>query len=70
MSDGNFHRSLLPHTPYQSGLKMGKALATKSAVEAFRKYIKETTPTLTEEETEREVERFSTLLYSQSEHHH
>ncbi len=62
MSDGNFHRSLLPHTPYQSGLKMGKALALQTAVEAFRKYIKETNPTLSEEDTEHEVKRFQSLL--------
>ena len=27
MSDGNFNRSLLPHTPYHSGLQAGKAMA-------------------------------------------
>ncbi len=64
MSDGNIHRSLLPHTPYQSGLKMGKTLARQSAVAAFRTYLKETHPTLTDEETEREVQRFRALLHT------
>ncbi len=64
MSDGNFNRSLLPHTPYQSGLKMGKALATQSALAAFRRYIKETTPSLNEQEVEHEVERFRSLIAS------
>ena len=35
MSDGNFNRALLPHTPYESGLKMGKAMARKYAAEVF-----------------------------------
>ena len=36
MSDGNFNRALLPHTPYASGLKMGKAQMRKRAVEGLR----------------------------------
>ncbi len=64
MSDGNFNRSLLPHTPYQSGLKMGKALATKNAVAAFRSYLQETQPHLTAEETECQVERFQSRMTS------
>ena len=31
MSDGNFNRSLLPHTPYHSGLQAGKAMARMQA---------------------------------------
>ena len=32
MSDGNFNRSLLPHTPYHSGLQAGKAMALPRCV--------------------------------------
>lgn len=39
MSDGNYNRSLLPHTPYQSGMKTGKAMAKMKAVEAFKEYL-------------------------------
>lgn len=39
MSDGNYNRSLLPHTPYQSGMKTGKAIAKMKAVEAFKEYL-------------------------------
>ena len=41
MSDGNFNRALLPHTPYESGLKMGKAMARKYAAEVFADFIRE-----------------------------
>lgn len=36
MSDGNFNRSLLPHTPYHSGLQAGKAMARMQAIETFK----------------------------------
>ncbi len=50
MSDGNFNRALLPSTPYQSGLKMGKQLGLKQAKEAFSRTIRNHFPTLPEEE--------------------
>ncbi len=62
MSDGNFHRSLLPHTPYQSGLKMGKAMAREYAISAFRDYMRETHPALSADEVALRTERFSSLL--------
>lgn len=58
MSDGNFNRALLPHTPYASGMKAGKQIAKMRAVEAFREAIDRLCPTLSDEERKAEVERF------------
>ena len=62
MSDGNFNRSLLPHTPYQSGMKTGKSMARQQALQAFYDFIKETFPALSEEESEAHKTRFRQLL--------
>ncbi len=58
MSDGNFNRSLLPHTPYASGMKAGQQITKMRAVEAFRNAIDRLCPTLSDEEKKVEVERF------------
>ncbi len=58
MSDGNFNRALLPHTPLESGLKMGKAMARKAAIDAFREYLQTVHPC----ETEAEVGKFTAVL--------
>ncbi len=50
MSDGNFNRSLLPSTPYASGMKMGKQQMKAKAIVAFGELMKEKFPTLTDEE--------------------
>ena len=39
MSDGNFNRALLPHTPYASGLKAGKSMMKMKAIEALARWI-------------------------------
>ncbi len=62
MSDGNFNRALLPHTPYQSGLKVGKAMARKAAIDAFKEYLAQHSPALPTEVQQEEVERFTQLL--------
>lgn len=62
MSDGNFNRALLPHTPYESGLKMGKAMARKCAVEVFADFIRKDHPALSKEEIKRMSDDFSSLL--------
>lgn len=62
MSDGNFNRALLPHTPYESGLKMGKAMARKCAVEVFADLARKNHPTLSDEEIKRMSDDFSSLL--------
>ncbi|MCQ2197300.1 MAG: hypothetical protein MJZ60_07265 [Bacteroidaceae bacterium] len=58
MSDGNFNRSLLPHTPYASGMKAGQQITKMKAVEAYRSALKRLCPQLTDEEVKVEVERF------------
>ena len=50
MSDGIFNRSLLPHTPYHSGLQAGKAMARMQAIETFKCYLATLHPDSTEEE--------------------
>ena len=64
MSDGNFNRSLLPHTPYHSGLQTGKSIAKMKAVEAFRVYIAQESPTLSSQEIENKVLKFKRILSS------
>ncbi|MCD8285079.1 MAG: hypothetical protein LUC86_04515 [Prevotellaceae bacterium] len=62
MSDGNYNRSLLPHTPYESGLRMGRAIARRQALEAFRRYIRQANPSLTNEEEDCQADVFLSLL--------
>ena len=62
MSDGNFNRSLLPHTPYLSGLNAGKAMERQYALEAFKSYLQATRPDMTEEDIKLETERFRKIL--------
>ena len=64
MSYGNFNRSLLPHTPYHSGLQTGKSMARMKAIEAFKCYLEETHAHLNEEEQKTEVECFKKILSS------
>lgn len=62
MSDGNFNRSLLPHTPYHSGLQAGKAMARMQALEAFKLYLMQLNPQYTEEEIKRQTKLFKDIL--------
>lgn len=62
MSDGNFNRSLLPHTPYHSGLQTGKAMAKMKAAEAFREFISQEFPQLSPAELDDKTARFRSLL--------
>ena len=62
MSDGNFNRALLPHTPYASGMKTGKAIARMKAMEAFAQWLQTEQPSLSEEEREAKTEAFRKLL--------
>jgi len=62
MSDGNFNRALLPSTPIASGIKMGKQQMKAKAVTVFQEMIKETFPTLTDEELQNIVKSFSSKL--------
>lgn len=53
MSDGNFNRALLPHTPYHSGLATGRMQMRNKAEEALKDILEEhftnTTPEQREE---------------------
>ena len=62
MSDGNFNRSLLPHTPYHSGLQAGKAMARMQAIETFKCYLATLHPDFTEEERKEQTEIFKKML--------
>lgn len=58
MSDGNFNRALLPHTPYASGMKAGKQIAKMKAVETFKEQLQKICPTLDDETIKHEAELF------------
>ena len=62
MSDGNFNRALLPHTPYQSGLKAGKAMGNMHALEAFKDYLRTFHPDVDDHSMLEHLERFRQLL--------
>lgn len=62
MSDGNFNRSLLPHTPYHSGLQAGKAMARMQAIKAFKDYLTQQSPSLPETEIKEQTELFRKML--------
>lgn len=62
MSDGNFNRALLPHTPYASGLKAGKSMARMKALEAFEEWLSVWMPQLSEQEKQEQKDAFHMLL--------
>lgn len=64
MSDGNFNRALLPHTPYASGMKAGKQIMKMKATELFKEHLHHLCPTLDEESIKREAELFEHQLAS------
>ncbi len=62
MSDGNFNRALLPHTPYASGMKAGKSIARVRAVETFVQWLRAEQPSITQEEVKAKADKFSAML--------
>lgn len=62
MSDGNFNRALLPHTPFQSGLQTGKSMGRMHALEAFKDYLCQFHPELDEQRVLQQLEHFRQLL--------
>lgn len=44
MSDGNFNRALLPHTPYHSGLQTGRMQMRSRAEEALKALLEKHFP--------------------------
>lgn len=49
MSDGNFNRALLPHTPYHSGLATGRMQMRNRAEAAFKEVLAKHFPDMTQE---------------------
>lgn len=62
MSDGNFNRSLLPHTPFHSGLQTGKSMARMKALEAFKGYLAEVHPEYSDEDRQEHLAHYKRLL--------
>lgn len=64
MSDGNFNRALLPHTPYASGMKAGQQITKMKAVEAFKEIINTHFPETQVAQKTTLAEEFETILSS------
>lgn len=62
MSDGNFNRSLLPHTPFQSGLQAGRSQGRMHAINAFKEFLMKFYPDLDEDQFLKQLEEFRQLL--------
>lgn len=62
MSDGNFNRALLPHTPFASGLKAGKAMVKSQVMETFESWLDDALPQLAPDERERLLTDFRRRL--------
>ena len=58
MSDGNFNRSLLPSTPYRSGIRMGQQQTKAKAISVLRRALEQAEPPLTTEQKEAILKRF------------
>ena len=58
MSDGNFNRALLPHTPYHSGLATGRMQMRNRAEEALKELLKSHFPNLGEDDTQNFINEF------------
>lgn len=65
MSDGNFNKALLPKTSYQSGLRAGKAIMKKLAIEKFEETIENIIGSQEKEEKERLLLLFRQKLESE-----
>ena len=50
MSDGNFNRALLPHTPYHSGLMAGRMQMRNRAEEVLKDILSKHFPDMPAEE--------------------
>lgn len=58
MSDGNFNRALLPHTPYHSGLATGRMQMRAKALEALMTILNERLPDTTPQQREEIMDAF------------
>lgn len=62
MSDGNFNRALLPHTPYHSGLATGRMQMRIQAEQALKEIIEMYYPETGTHEKEEILKRFCSIL--------
>ncbi len=58
MSDGNFNRALLPHTPYHSGLAVGRMQMRNRAKEALESILTEYFPDASVEQRQEIINLF------------
>lgn len=62
MSDGNFNRALLPHTPYQSGLVIGRMQMRSKAEETLKDILEERFPNISLEQRKEIIDIFREKL--------
>lgn len=62
MSDGNFNRALLPHTPFANGLAIGRKQGLQVALQAFEDFLNETEPGISEDEKRQRIVLFRSFL--------
>ena len=58
MSDGNFNRALLPHTPFHSGLATGRMQMRHRAEEALKEVLAKYFPEIDQEKTQEIINYF------------
>ncbi|MBR6699573.1 MAG: hypothetical protein IKL71_06095 [Bacteroidaceae bacterium] len=58
MSDGNFNRALLPHTPYHSGLATGRMQMRNRAEEAIKEILLKHFPDITQQQQTEIINEF------------
>ena len=62
MSDGNINRQLLPHTPFHSGLAIGRMQMKTRSEKAFREILDTHFSDLTPEERQNIITEFTQKL--------
>lgn len=62
MSDGNFNRALLPHTPYASGLRTGRQQERMLALKAFEEWLRTSHPGLSDDDIRQHTADFRDQL--------
>ena len=58
MSDGNFNRALLPHTPFHSGLATGRMQMRNRAEEALKEVLAKYFPEIEQEKSQEIINDF------------
>ncbi|MCF0194021.1 MAG: hypothetical protein HUK00_02425 [Bacteroidaceae bacterium] len=62
MSDGNFNRALLPHTPFSNGLQIGRKQGLQIALQAFDSFLQQEMPELSDEQMAAKRQLFASYL--------